>query len=161
MLTFLGLFNLLDFLLINLMLFLSLSADITLFICLHLAKLSHFLLLSHHFRELFFLLLLSFAGSVYAHLFNSLNPLIEVMSLALPVLILPVLGALLANLELDLERVQLLYDRLVCVLLVFLVTRNVSSLFFKEFALAMRSLASRILYSFLTAFLKFDQVLLV
>lgn len=102
MLPFLGLFNLLDFLLINLSSFLSLSTDITLFICLHLGKLSHFLLLRHHFRKLFFLLLLSFASSVYAHLFDSLNPLIEVMSLAFYVLILPVLGALLAYLELDL-----------------------------------------------------------
>jgi len=110
MLPFLGLLNLIDFLLVDLSSFLSLSTDIALFICLHFAELGHFLLLRHHFSKLLLLPLLSFTSAVQAHLFDSLNSLIEVFSLAHPVLILPVLGSLLAYLELDLKRVELLYD---------------------------------------------------
>ena len=81
----------------------SLSTNIVLLFSLHLTELSHFLLLSHHFVDLISFPLFLLACAILSDLFDVFNSLVEVLSFAFAVLILPVFGSLLANLQLDLQ----------------------------------------------------------
>ena len=109
--SFLGFFRLLNFLRDLLGPFLALCVRKLLFLLLEFRKLRYFLLLLNHFVHALQLKLFSGARP-RAHIdaFDFINPLVEVLSLSLQVLVLPVFRAVLTNLEFDLERVERLHD---------------------------------------------------
>jgi len=110
--------HLLNFLSDDLSALIPLSVVILIFFSALLRESFHLLLLLHDFvQSIDFKLLIRGGPCRSFESFDLLDALIVILGLPFDILDLPVLGSLLAHLQLDFEGVERVHDRLVCVLL--------------------------------------------
>ncbi len=155
MMSTLGFLSYLNTLHSDLLFFNTLSTDIVLLFSFLFTEICNFLLLCHDFCDSLPFHLFSFTSATLTVFFDCLDSFVESLGLPFSVLVCPIFGSLLANLQLDFQRVELLYNRLISWQFIFVPPSLHSFFSLQEISFALAGLSILVHKSFITALFEF------